>query len=367
MYISIFGTGRNGSSLLLRLIDGIQDTYVHQIDESFLSLNNDYLNGNNKVSIKTLHHNHDQIHNDNKKFKLNKFYLNFYKDKIKYIKENFTDYLEKKENFKKEVLIDKYFMREFEIKDFIEEYFDSMSSWLQNKVSKNTFFKSHEVEFLPMYEKIFPNMKFIHIIRNPVDVYASTIRKSREVENFQNRTNWYLAGDTLLHVIKKWKMHTDFIKSKINHNNHLVVKYEDLVNNPIQETKNICDWVGLPLPLSLGQQTIFMNKKINYLPENVGMHGVETPLEVENNMAKKFQYITAVYKDENILLNFILYENFNYFYKAMTMPKISNLKLLLIWILPKSFEFQRVSSFKRLLHTIYRMIIRRIKILKALV
>ncbi len=367
MLISIFGTGRNGSSLLLRLIDGIQDTYVHQIDESFLSLNNDYLNGHDKASVKTLHHNHNQIRINNNNFKLNNLYKDFYNDKIKYIKKNFLEHLDEKNNFKNEVFIDELFSGEFQIRDFVKAYFDTMSFWLQNKTSKYIFFKSHEVEFLPIYEKVFPSMKFIHVIRNPVNVYASTVRRSREEKNFQNRTNWYLAGDTLLHVILKWKIHTDFIISKIHHDNHLVIKYEDLVNNPIQITKNICDWTGLPLPLSLGQQTIFMNKKINYLPENVGMYGIETPIEVEKNMKEKFQYINAVHDEEALLLNFILHENFKYFYKIKVMPKISKLKLFFIWVFPKRFEFNRALSFKRFAYTMYRLIVRRIKILKALV
>ncbi len=36
MLIAIFGTGRNGSTLLERLLDGVPETYVHPADETFL-------------------------------------------------------------------------------------------------------------------------------------------------------------------------------------------------------------------------------------------------------------------------------------------------------------------------------------------
>ena len=37
MLIGLFGTGRNGSSLIGRLLDGLQDTYVHPVEELFLT------------------------------------------------------------------------------------------------------------------------------------------------------------------------------------------------------------------------------------------------------------------------------------------------------------------------------------------
>ncbi len=41
MLIAIFGTARNGSTLFLRLLDGIAETYVHPVESSFLSELND--------------------------------------------------------------------------------------------------------------------------------------------------------------------------------------------------------------------------------------------------------------------------------------------------------------------------------------
>ena len=37
MLIGVFGTGRNGSSLIGRLLDGLGDTYVHPVEEKFLT------------------------------------------------------------------------------------------------------------------------------------------------------------------------------------------------------------------------------------------------------------------------------------------------------------------------------------------
>ena len=37
MLVGVFGTGRNGSTLITRLLDGLEGTYVHPVEERFLT------------------------------------------------------------------------------------------------------------------------------------------------------------------------------------------------------------------------------------------------------------------------------------------------------------------------------------------
>ena len=83
-----------------------------------------------------------------------------------------------------------------------------------------------ETSYLDSYSKI-DNMKFIHLIRNPFDVYASLVRSTRFKSNPSIFHSFYLGEDNMTNIIRRWKNHIEYL----NNNNldprlHIVVKYE---------------------------------------------------------------------------------------------------------------------------------------------
>ena len=56
MLVGIFGTGRNGSSLLTRLLDGIDNSYIHPIEINFLSAMDDLSASSRRVKKNTRHY-----------------------------------------------------------------------------------------------------------------------------------------------------------------------------------------------------------------------------------------------------------------------------------------------------------------------
>ncbi len=95
--------------------------------------------------------------------------------------------------------------------------------------------------------EIFPNAGFIHIIRNPYEVYASTKKMRKKV------LNQYALQKTTEEEIKKQVLENyidlmnEYFKHKnlIPKNRLIEVRYEELVSNPIEILEKIYEKIGL--------------------------------------------------------------------------------------------------------------------------
>lgn len=79
--------------------------------------------------------------------------------------------------------------------------------------------------------KMFPNCKLIHIVRDPRDVVASTMRMP-----------W--AEKSITANARSWVSYTRSGSGIRNPANYLMVKYESLINNPSSTMKEICAFIG---------------------------------------------------------------------------------------------------------------------------
>ena len=82
--------------------------------------------------------------------------------------------------------------------------------------------------------RIFPNAKFIHIIRD----YRDNLVSIRNVDFELPITSMVVYKWT--YFIRKFR-----IAMKRNPNNHIEIRYEDLVTNPETEMKKLCDFAGI--------------------------------------------------------------------------------------------------------------------------
>lgn len=84
----------------------------------------------------------------------------------------------------------------------------------------------------------FPQTKFIHIVRNPLDTLTSLNEANRRWWN--GRTNYF-------HHMKLWQesIQIGLSNSTKYANNYLLIKYEDLIVNPKQITISICKFLDI--------------------------------------------------------------------------------------------------------------------------
>jgi omega-hydroxy-beta-dihydromenaquinone-9 sulfotransferase len=111
-------------------------------------------------------------------------------------------------------------------------------------VSKNPF-NSMRIEVL---SSIFPDATFIHIVRNPLDVIPSTIHMWDIVQR-QNRLNSLGKCPGTAEVSSTMAFMEKALTrqlTQVSPGRQVTVRYEDLVNAPVNELKRIYQSTGLP-------------------------------------------------------------------------------------------------------------------------
>jgi len=130
---------------------------------------------------------------------------------------------------------------------------------------KTLVFKSpsNTAKILELLE-IYPDAKFIHIVRNPQDVIPSTIHLYKQILpefSLQNETNFNLTE----YVFEYYTQVMDkFIstKSKLSTSHFFELKYEDFVENPIEMLEKA--FSDLKINSDLEQLKPFFEKRKNF-------------------------------------------------------------------------------------------------------
>jgi len=101
--------------------------------------------------------------------------------------------------------------------------------------------------FCTLHE-LFPEAKFIQVIRNPLDVAASYLKVGKRLGEGVGNIHFYSA----LEAAKHWKQQVLFpqrfkntFNSQTFQENYYEVKYEDIVNSPEDMAKKICDFINI--------------------------------------------------------------------------------------------------------------------------
>lgn len=87
-------------------------------------------------------------------------------------------------------------------------------------------------EYIDNISRYYPNAKFINIIRDPRDVYAS-----------HQKIFW--GSKSPLKFAKRYKKNVEIINANKNNPNFLLVKYEELISNPTRILNEICFFANL--------------------------------------------------------------------------------------------------------------------------
>lgn len=114
-------------------------------------------------------------------------------------------------------------------------------------------------EKLPNIVTHFPNTKFIHIIRDGRDVACSF----RELKSIRTNSKYAPKLPTEIDEIAlRWHSNISVIERFLNTlkpGNKIALRYEDLLTNPSDELRKLCDF------LKIG----FSNSMLNYVEENL--------------------------------------------------------------------------------------------------
>jgi Sulfotransferase family len=110
---------------------------------------------------------------------------------------------------------------------------DGNNIWLE-KTPEHVYFARDILDYLP-------DAKFIHIVRNPLDVVAS-MRKATSDPS----TNAVWSGEwSLQFCVERWKSSVVASNYFRNTASHLLVRYEDLLENKVKILSQCCYFIGI--------------------------------------------------------------------------------------------------------------------------
>jgi hypothetical protein len=123
------------------------------------------------------------------------------------------------------------------------DYRELVNDFLQQKVArsgKKGYLGATVHHHFDRLIHLWPNARFIHLIRDPRDVARSVLEK-RWAGNLYHAADWWTEAERCWGVLK----------SKLPPERYVEVRYEDLVTDPEAELARVCAFIGVPFAPSM--------------------------------------------------------------------------------------------------------------------
>lgn len=133
--------------------------------------------------------------------------------------------------------------------------------------------------YIDYIEKNVPGVKFIHLLRNGIDVVASLHEVTQKYPEPWGGDCWNLNL-----CIRRWTEAVEISRQYLHKSNHTLVKYEDIVTNPQAELVKLCGFIGIDF-------TDLMLENYGTAAEKLSMKnaGRTVKQEITNSHSQKFQ------------------------------------------------------------------------------
>ena len=120
-------------------------------------------------------------------------------------------------------------------------WFVSILDGLAVEENKNIWLEKtpEHIYFIEDIQRLLPDAKFIHILRNGMDTIASMYEATRNFNELWGGV-WDLDG-----CIERWEYAVLTSHKYLNNSNHILVKYEELVDNKNLVLADICNFIGI--------------------------------------------------------------------------------------------------------------------------
>jgi hypothetical protein len=335
MLVGIFGTGRNGSTLLMRLLDGSQGLWIDPVELNYLS-------GFEPKTWKA------RVKRRLGRLMEGRYRRTFHQWAAHHLGELQHIYLDKLDvplQVHGDPLDAVKQRTGFSLAADLGAFLGALQSSYDDRplASKpHLMFKSIDVAYLQRYDTMFPDMRFVHIVRHPYSNYSSLKRTDMVLKQ---KPFWFQGGDILRLLIEsRWIPHARFFLRRMREEpgRHYLVRYEDLCESPERVVAGICDWLGVPPPKESSVQTVLGGRRMKTLPQNSSQKGVKTPDRVVPNMAGEFAYDDILTERERALIRLRTYDlarQVGYFPSKEEAILPNRLALFRQWIVPDQWEY----------------------------
>lgn len=311
MLIGLFGTGRNGSSLLGRLLDGMEKTYVHPVEERILTAFDDLAGAGVVTRATNQNCRTNSAKHLGRSLKGN-ILEGYFGASVGTLYEAFIKKCQDTRDLPAISPRELFGDAPITVDAFLRQYLSRLGAYVRPDIASEHFlFKCIETPYIEAYGSLFPDMKFVHIICDPVAVCSS--QKRSPMEN-KNLPAFYLGHDWLTCMLeKRWLPHVRTIRKWRCDARQVTTRYEDLVRDPLRETAKICEALDRAPPPRPDTQTIFHDadmqdwglyprKKgvampVGVIPDLLARHaykGTLTPMEIDLITCKTAPYLEEV-------------------------------------------------------------------------
>lgn len=307
----ITGHRKSGTTLLTSLFDGHDDLAVYPTDLSLMYAYFPYFNNNN-YSFKVKKERIKKILEKSLSVNLN------YRVKKKNLKIN---------DFIRNILSRLNYNNINNIKKILNILKNEFTKFYNLENKKYFLIKetSSDIYFNNMFKKK-DNIKFIHLIRDPRDNYASLKSGIKTHYSKIGESNLILLSS----MINRAKLDFEFIninKKMYGNKNYLVIKYEELIKNTDKTMKKISNFLNIKYSKKMLFSSIFNIKtKSNTFTK-------KRTTEINNKSIKRWK--NELSQKEKSILNFFFKSELKKFYK------INN---------EKDIKYKHISDFYSLLN-----------------
>ena len=350
--VGIFAAGRNGSTLLMRLLDGSSGLWIYPIELNYLrKFAPNSLKGRIKRVVwacaSTVGQRYKGLHDR----RLRMFHR-WAAEQLKELKETYLDKLVEPIKSPEDPLQDIRDRVQGILTDDLHSYLDGIRRNYDERrlpLEPLLMFKSVEVLDLERYQRLFPEMKFVHIVRHPFTNYACLKRTDMVLKR---KPFWDHGGEgdiLRLQLEARWIPHVEFALHgmQTDPDHHYLVRYEDLCGAPEETVARICEWLRVEPPAEPALQTVLGGKHLKVLPTTSSLKGVDTPAHVVADMAQSYGYDEILTERERALILLRTYElgrRLGYFSMEDAARMPSRWELFTQWIAPDEWEYKNARS-----------------------
>ena len=337
----------------MSLLDGSPDLWVHPVNFDYLSTLSDLLQFGyvRRSTIQTA--TTRKLRNLDRDAKT-KLFLKGFANQVPDLNENYVRKLVEPITVKEDPLRAIATRDRYSTRDFFFTFLESTRLAYDDRPfsPQHYVFKSVETAYIENYYKVFPEMRFINVVRHPFSNFSSV---KRSLMAHKHYPFWFLGGDQLKTFLeKRWIPHVRFIAKyhSLERDKHFVVKYEELCERPSEVIKDICRWLKVRPPAEPPVQTFLGGKRMRELPVLPSKKGIVTPHRVVRNMAAEYGYEEVLTEREREFILLRTYKfgvELGYFEPIGEHELPSKVILARKWFFPDSWELRNARPRIRLL------------------
>ena len=235
--------------------------------------------------------------------------------------------------------IDKSLKKEVDFKKFIILLHKCLNIYLEKKINNKIIIQDgvFGLRYIEEQKKLFKNIKFIIIVRNPLDVYVSLKKITHNFKTFRRNIHDLTIAENLNTSQENlnYKILNKVFEKYSNDKDFLFLRYEDLVNSPKEVMTKTANFLNITFDNSLLEPTIFGKPWLG------NSTSVKEKKGIDNKEVDKYK--NFLNSDE---INYITYFNQKFFKNFNYSKHIKKFKFFNVFFLIFKIYIQNIKDIK---------------------